>query len=216
MPQSIANPINDLKEIRSLMERSRYFIGLSGLSGIGVGIFALIGVFLVMAYQKVGGGSIVFVARSLRNTVNHPWGLSPLFFLFLTGVFVLTGALCCGLYFTRKRARRHGQDLRDKKTWQLLFHLAVPLVAGGIFCLALVFHEHGGLVAPATLIFYGFALLNGSGYAREELSYLGYLEIGLGLIGCFFMGYGLHFWAIGFGILHIAYGIWMYQKYDVA
>jgi len=216
MSSPIANPINDLREIRSLMERSRYFIGLSGLSGIGAGIFALLGVALTVAYQWAGGGSVVFIVRSLANTIDHPWGISPLLFLALNGVFVLTGALCCGIYFTSRRARRHGQELRDKKAYKLFFHLAFPLAVGGAFCLALVYHEQGGLVAPVTLIFYGLALLNGSGYAREEVSYLGYLEITLGLVACFFIGYGLHFWAIGFGVLHIAYGVWMYYKYDAA
>ncbi len=214
MSKHIANPISDLREIRSMMERSRYFIGLSGLSGIGAGIFALFGVGLIAAYQWAGGGSVVFVVRSLANTIDHPWGISPLLFLFLNGVFVLSGALACGFFFTTRQARRHGQKMRDKKAYKLLFHLSVPLVVGGIFCLALVFHEQGGLVAPTTLIFYGLALLNGSGYAREELSFLGYLEIGLGLVACFFIGYGLHFWAIGFGFFHLAYGSWMYYKYE--
>ena len=35
--------LNDLKEIRSLMERSSRFIGLSGLSGIAAGFCALAG-----------------------------------------------------------------------------------------------------------------------------------------------------------------------------
>ncbi|MEM9835459.1 MAG: hypothetical protein AAF828_03085 [Bacteroidota bacterium] len=216
MHNPIANPINDLREIRSLMERSRYFIGLSGLSGIGAGLFALLGVMLTVWYQEAGGGSVVFILRSLGSISHHPWGIPPLIFLLFNGIFVFTGAVFCGYYFTRRRAFQYGQRFNDKKTFQLFFHLAVPLVVGGIFCVALVFHEQGALIAPATLIFYGLALLNGSGYAKEELSYLGYLEIGLGLVACFFPGYGLHFWAIGFGVLHIMYGSWMYYKYDLA
>jgi hypothetical protein len=130
--------------------------------------------------------------------------------------FVFTGAMASGYYFTVRRAKRMGQKLLDKKTYKLAFHLAVPLVVGGIFSLALIYHEHGGFIGPTTLIFYGLALLNGSGYAREELSYLGYLEIVLGLVSCFFIGYGLVFWALGFGVLHIGYGLWMYRKYDRA
>lgn len=216
MSKAIPNPIGDLREIRSLMERSRYFIGLSGLSGIGAGLSALLGVGFVVAYQWAGGHDLVFISRSLRLTAAHPWGIAPLPFLTLTALGVLLGAVGSGYFFTVRRAKRLGQSLSDRKTYRLIFHLAVPLTVGALFCLALVYHEHGGFIGPATLIFYGLALLNGSGYAREELSYLGYLEITLGLISCFFMGYGLHFWALGFGVLHIAYGIWMYQKYDRA
>ena len=44
--------------------------------------------------------------------------------------------------------------------------------------------------------------------------YLGLSEIALGLISCFFIGYGLLFWALGFGVLHIVYGALMYNKYE--
>ncbi len=215
MSNYIANPINDLREIRSLMERSSYFIGLSGLSGIGAGLFALAGVALTVTYQWVGGQNLVFIHRSL-GLASHPWGIAPLPFLVMMAGFVFTGAMASGYYFTVRRAKRMGQKILDKKTYKLAFHLAVPLVVGGIFSLALIYHEHGGFIGPTTLIFYGLSLLNGSGYAREELSYLGYLEIVLGLISCFFIGYGLVFWAIGFGVLHIGYGLWMYRKYDRA
>ena len=214
MSQPIANPINDLRQIRSLMERSSYFIGLSVLSGVGAGLFALGGCVLTAAYQLAGGQELIFISRSLRLTSAHPWGIAPLPFLVLMATGVFLGAMACGYYFTVRRARRMGQKILDKKTYKLLFHLAVPLVVGGIFCLALIYHEHGGFIGPTTLIFYGLALLNGSGYAKEELSYLGYLQIILGLISCFFIGYGLYFWALGFGVLHIGYGLWMYRKYE--
>ncbi|PHI19672.1 hypothetical protein CEQ90_11515 [Lewinellaceae bacterium SD302] len=214
--RSIANPINDLREIRGLMERSRYFIGLSGLSGIGAGICALLGVATVMAYRFVGGYYVVFFSYGRGYSENHPWGIQPLPFIALTGILTLLGALLCGFYFTSRRAKAHGQELFHTKAYQLLFHLCVPLVVGGVFSLALLYHQHGGLIAPITLIFYGLALINGSRYAREELSYLGYMEVVLGLISAFFIGYGLYFWAVGFGFLHIAYGVWMYQKYDRA
>lgn len=214
MSKNVTTPISDLRQIRSLMERSSYFIGLSGLSGISAGTVALLGCALTAAYQIAGGQDLVFISRSLRLTSEHPWGIAPLPFLALMASGVFLGAFGCAYFFTVRRAKVMGQKILDKKTYKLLFHLAVPLVVGGIFSLALIYHEHGGFIGPTTLIFYGLALLNGSGYAKEELSYLGYLEIVLGLISCFFIGYGLHFWAFGFGMLHILYGIWMYRKYE--
>jgi hypothetical protein len=39
--------------------------------------------------------------------------------------------------------------------------------------------------------------------------------VALGLInGFFFLGDGLLFWAIGFGVMHIIYGLVMWNKYD--
>ncbi|NJC26095.1 hypothetical protein [Neolewinella antarctica] len=216
MTKKIDNPISDLREIRSLMERSRYFIGLSGLSGIFAGCLSLIGAGVIVAYQYAGEQGLVLIQRSFRLVSNHPWGIAPLPFLVLVAGVVMVGSFAGGYYFTARRAKRMGQRILDDRTYKLFFHLAVPLVVGGVFCLALIYHAHGGLIGAATLIFYGLALLNGSDYAREELSFLGYVMITLGLIACFFVGYGLLFWALGFGVCHIIYGAWMYHKYDRA
>jgi hypothetical protein len=69
------------------------------------------------------------------------------------------------------------------------------------------------LVAPLTLIFYGLALVNASKYTLNEIRSLGLIEIALGLIATYFIGFGLLFWSIGFGILHIIYGIIMQWRY---
>jgi hypothetical protein len=70
-----------------------------------------------------------------------------------------------------------------------------------------------GLIAPVCLLFYGLALVNASKFTFEEVKYFGIIEIVLGLVAANFIGYGLLFWAIGFGVLHILYGIYMQLKY---
>jgi general stress protein CsbA len=70
------------------------------------------------------------------------------------------------------------------------------------------------LIAPATLVFYGLALVNASKYTIRDVRYLGLCEVALGLVASFMVGYGLVFWAIGFGVLHIFYGLAMYYKYE--
>ena len=101
----------------------------------------------------------------------------------------------------------------DATSRRLLTSFAIPLIAGGIFCLAMLFHGMFVFIAPATLIFYGLALVNASKYTFTDVQYLGYLEILLGLISLFFLGWGLLFWTIGFGVLHIVYGLVMHRKY---
>jgi len=46
--------IDDLREIREMMNRSSRFISLSGLSGVFAGVFALIGAYL--AYDTIYSG----------------------------------------------------------------------------------------------------------------------------------------------------------------
>ena len=96
----------------------------------------------------------------------------------------------------------------------MLIHLFIPLLAGGIFSLLLIWHNNITLVASTTLIFYGLALVNAGKFTFGEIHYLGLSEIVLGLLAGFFLNYGLLFWALGFGLLHIVYGWVIYKKYQ--
>ena len=88
------------------------------------------------------------------------------------------------------------------------------MLAGAIFAFKFLFDEQVSYVAPTCLAFYGLALINGSKYTLSDIKYLGLLEVALGCICLFIPGYGLLFWAIGFGALHVLYGIIMWNKYD--
>jgi hypothetical protein len=127
---------------------------------------------------------------------------------------VLAISLIAGVILTIKESKKNAQSIWDKNSMLLLTNLLIPLVTGGIFSLILLYHNLFVLVAPATLIFYGLALVNCSKYTITEIKYLGLLEIALGLISAIFVGKGLFFWAIGFGILHIIYGTVMHFKYN--
>lgn len=209
------NPSAALEEIRSLMERSTRFISLSGLSGIAAGIIALIGVGFVYAFLE----TVPFESRGLYYPEAYQikrWGLNYISFFILNAFFVITGATVSAIFFTYRKAKKKGQKIgiHDSLTRRVLINLLVPLLAGGIFCLALLSYNLIGLLAPTTLIFYGLALLNASKFTYDDMRNLGYLELALGLVALFLLPYGLEFWAFGFGFLHIFYGVTMYRKYD--
>lgn len=196
----------DLAHIRSMMERSSRFISLSGLSGVFAGLSALIGGLYVYQLFKVNGmdyfdGKPNYIPVKLISE------------LFATGLIIMAFALIFGVAFTIRKSKKYNLPIWTSATKKMLFHLAVPLFAGGIFCLALIFHQNYGLVAPATLIFYGLAVINAEKYTFTDIKYLGFSELILGLIALFYIGYGLIFWIIGFGILHILYGLIMFKKY---
>lgn len=198
--------LETLKEIRSLMERSSRFISLSGLSGVIAGLAAIAGV--VIAYWQLGlGFNDPGYYRSLTG---------PATFDFLVVVFalVLIVALLAATLLSMKNAKQHSQPIWDATAKRLLINLAIPLVTGGVFCLILLYHELLPLIAPATLVFYGLALLNASKYTFTDMQNLGILQIIIGLIASVVVEYGLLFWALGFGLLHIIYGITMYYKYE--
>ncbi len=205
--------IEQLQQIRSMMEESSKFISLSGLSGIMAGITALAG----SAYGY-------FI---IKNTARHSrynkfyfnldgMDTSVFWELLIAASITLLVAVCFGVVLTIRKTKKKGQKIWSSTGKRLLINLLIPLVAGGVFSLILAYHKIFGLIAPVTLIFYGLALLNASKYTLTDIRNLGLLEIVLGLISAFFVGYGILFWAIGFGILHIIYGSLMHFKYDRA
>jgi hypothetical protein len=196
----------DLSHIRSMMERSSRFISLSGLSGVVAGLAAVIGaVYVFFVFKREGidyfdGDRNVFGSALVKE-------------LLIIGILILTAALLSGYIFTANKSKRKGLKIWDATTRRLLITFAVPLVTGGVFCLALLYHHLFVFVAPATLIFYGLALVSAERYTLTDIKYLGYCQIVLGLISLFILGWGLLFWTIGFGILHIVYGLIMHKKY---
>ena len=203
-----------LAEMRALMERSTRFLSLSGLSGVWAGVCALAGaaaVYIYLDMMPFSGNEEHYFERAIRT---HKWGMDYISVFVLIAFLVLTAALAGGFFFTTRKARLKGQKMWDHNFRRLFIALAIPLVTGGIFCLEMLFWGLPGLVAPATLIFYGLALFNGGKYTLRDVEYLGISELALGLMGVYYPGFGLELWALGFGFLHIGYGLYMYIKYE--
>lgn len=195
--------LENLSEIRNLMERSSRFISLSGLSGVMAGIIALAGAGIAASRY----GFDLFSADNWSNP-------DTMSFILLDGLIVLILSIGGGVYFTTRKAKKKGLSIWDASARRLVVNLALPLVAGGLFCLILMNDKQFHLVAPATLLFYGLALINASKYTLNDIRYLGIIEIILGLIAAIYTSNGLLFWMIGFGAMHIVYGVVMYYKYE--
>lgn len=196
--------IRDLAEIRSMMERSSKFLSLSGWAGIMAGIYALAGAYIahtVFAFQPEGIAATDTPSSSTWSVV-------------LLAVFILALAICTAVFLSYKRANSKGEKAWNATSRRLLGSMGVPLVAGGILLLVLLSKGLVGLIAPLTLLFYGLALYNASKYTYHEVKVLGMVQIGLGLVSSYFIGYGLLFWALGFGVVHIIYGLYMHFRYE--
>lgn len=195
---------NELSSIRNLMERSTKFISLSGISGILAGLYALIGAF--MAYKLVYP-SPQYLGDSF--TVSK----TTLVQLLLIAFGVLIFSICTGIWLTMRQANKKGENTWNPVSRRLIYNMSIPLLTGGLFILILLYKEQFGILAPASLIFYGLALISASHYTFSDIKWLGICEIVLGLLAVAFQAYGILFWAVGFGVLHILYGSMMHFKY---
>lgn len=205
-------PIEALKDIRNMMERSSRFISLSGLSGVFVGAIALLGAWASYLFLDLKEPHEPYYNYA-RNT-DGSYNVSFLKFFFLDSLLVLFLSVMVSSLLTVRKARKGGLSYWDHTAKHLLSSMLVPLLGGGLFCLIMVYQDMLAMVAPAMLVFYGLALVSASKYTYTDIFYLGLFEVGLGLLAAIFLAHGLLFWSLGFGVMHMVYGIFMYFKYE--
>ncbi len=192
--------LDDISQIKDLMNRSSRFLSLSGLSGILAGIYALIGAALVFRY--------VFPPHD--NYINlSSWNFQLMLIILAVVVIASVGT---AYLLTQKKAKNNNEKVWDSTALRLLVNFIIPLVVGGIYILIKLQSQHYGLTASLMLIFYGLALVNASKYTVGNVRYLGYAQLILGLFCAAYPGYGFWFWVLGFGVFHIIYGALMYVQ----
>jgi hypothetical protein len=191
----------ELDAIRKLMERSSTCAGLSGLGGILAGVLALVGASL--AYYWL---------RDFEENTYAIEALQKKILLLAAAVFV--GALLCVLFFSYRRSKKIQTPFWNGATRRLIINIAVPFIAGSFIILWVLNNQFYFLLPPVSLIIYGVAIFCGSYYTTDESRYLAFAEMFLGCVNIWLPAYGLLFWATGFGVLHIIYGIVMWVKYE--
>lgn len=196
--------LENLAEVRKLMENSSRFLSVSGLSGVAIGMVAFASATFAHFYFGIG-----FLERNLGQALIDG-NLSGLLAL---GAATFAAALLVAAVFTFRKAKKQNAKVFGPASEKMLKAIGIPLVTGACFCLALLNQKMGVMVAPAMLVFYGLALINGSKYTHDDLRSLGYIEIFFGIIAGFFTGFGLLFWTLGFGLGHLVYGLLMHKKY---
>jgi len=192
----------DIKEIKDIMNRSTRFTSLSGLSGVAAGVTGLSGALAAWWFLFRGRG---YLEHDIPMNTPH------LKRLLAVAVGTLVAAAVTAIFFTVRKAK--GANVWNAQARRFVINLAIPMTAGGLVCLFMLYKGMTGYALPLSLIFYGLALVNASRDTLREIRTLGLLETALGLLALPLMEYGLLFWALGFGVLHIVFGIMVQWKY---
>jgi hypothetical protein len=206
--------INDLQHIKKMMERSSRFISLSGLSGISAGLCALIGACVAHPYVFGKKDFVINSDVALVQAANNDYAIILNTYLLWIAAATFLAALISAFTFTYLKSKKDGTPLWGITSKKLMISVCVPLIVGGLFLFRMLHFGTFGLIAPGCLIFYGLGLISASKFTLDEIRYLGYAQLILGVINMWFVGYGLYFWAVGFGIMHIVYGVYMWMKYE--
>lgn len=201
--------IQSVNEIKELMEKSSKFMSLSGLTSILAGLYSLIGSYFAVKIIGTRQSGSAYPLEILN--VNSPTRLEIIVLLAL-GVLVLS--CLTAFLISYYKSKKAGQKLFNTLTYRILWNFSLPLITGGLFCVALLYHHNYGLTSSVMLLFYGLSLINASKYTFSNVAWLGYAFLILGIADSFIEGYALLFWTLGFGICHILYGILFYLEYE--
>ncbi len=190
----------DLAAIRSIMERSVKFASLSGWSGVLAGLYASVGAWY--AYTQLN-----FHPQKIHETV-------PIAELLGLGAIVLAISLGTAVMLSMKKAAKNNSSIWNATSQRLLADMGVPLVVSGLLLLYFMKNALGGLVLPVSLLGYGLALYNAGAYTFREIRVLGILQLLLGLLSLLVLPWSLGLWALGFGGLHIVFGLYLHLRYE--
>jgi hypothetical protein len=195
-----------LSEIRDLMIGSARVNSISGLAVICAGITAAVGFVAFYAHFKIR----LFDSLELDNE-------QILSFLLYDGLIVLAIALISGYLLAVRITRKRAEKLWTPPFKRVVLYGLIPLLSGG-FVLSACFLGINSLPVSAAIslscIFYGLSLLGVSRYTLNEFFWQGLISIVFGLFGFYIGYYTLIFWILTFGVTNIAFGIYIFNKYE--
>lgn len=198
----------DLQAIRSMMQRSSKFVSLSGWSGVMAGIYGLLAAYLTQ--QHLGFDPVALEAAEVKGLEAY----AALRGMMLLAALLLLLSLGTAAWMARKKAQKLGETVWNAASRRLLTDLAVPLFTGGFLLLGLAWGGYHSLLLPASLLFYGITLYQAGPITYAALRILGLLNIALGFFALLLPENAIWFWAAGFGLLHIVYGLFIHFRYE--
>ncbi len=204
--------LESIREMRKLMERSTRYLSVSGLAGVIVGFIALGGVACLLTIMDIPIGRPVSFNELAAAGGPQASLINERILTMAAGVFSLSLIVEIGLAY--RNARKLRLPLWDASARRMITALGIPILGGGVYCLSLIQAGQPDGLAPASLIFYGLGLVQAGRHAVPDVGRLGLAVFVSGLTASFFPSLGVYFWALGFGILHIIYGITIHFKHQ--
>lgn len=197
-----SNTNDTLNDIKEMMERSSKFISLNGFSGVFIGALTILIVSVFCSYYQINpfSGDLV----QLENLPDSHYAVA-----LISASILFICSFCIAFFLTLKRSKKLAIPIWGPASKRVMINFATPLLAGGLFCLV-IFFQSPDLVLPLSLIFYGMALFNAGNFTFKSTKFIGIIQMLLGIFALMFMQYHIVIWTIGFGIVHIVYGVYMY------
>jgi len=180
---------DNLHFIRQAMERSATFTSIPGVGGVVMGVIALI-------------ASVV----TARQTSAEMW--------LATWLAAAALAAIVGLIAMVRKARRAGMPLTGASARRFAMGMVAPFIAGAAITYELWTVRGFSVMAPAWLLLYGAGVLTGGIFSVPVVRAIGVCFMSLGIAAIVSPSEWGNVWlAIGFGGLHVGFGIYIARNY---
>jgi hypothetical protein len=188
-PTLHARAMDNLSFIRSTMERATAFTAVPGWGGVAMGITALVAAALAQT-------------RATENEWLAAWlGASAL-------------ALTIGGWSMAVKARRAGTSVLSYSGRRFVLSYVPPLAVGGLLTLVLVRAGLYGALPGTWLLLYGTGVVTGGAYSVRVVPIMGLCFMALGALALLAPpDWGDWLMALGFGGLHIIFGLIIARRY---
>lgn len=178
-----------LRYIRETMERAAEFTAVPGWGGVTIGLTALAAALLASRQSTPRGWVAVWLAEA----------------------FV---AVAIAAPAAATKARRANSSLFSGPGRKFVLSFAPPIIVGGLLTFAV--YNLGAIAAlPGVwLLLYGTAIVTGGAFSVRAVPIMGLCLMALGAAALFAPAvWGNLFMGAGFGLVHIAFGIWIALRY---
>ncbi|MGD0695904.1 MAG: hypothetical protein ABSB82_13720 [Terriglobia bacterium] len=181
--------MEDLRFIRETMERSASFTAIPGWGGVVIGATALLTSFIAS-----------------RQTRLRDWLLT----WFVEGLI----ALVIAGWATNRKARAVNIPLFSGPGRKFAISLAPPLLAGALLTVVLYRSGMFGILPAMWLLLYGAGVVTGGAFSVKVVPVMGMCFMLVGAVALFSPAeWGNAFLAVGFGGLHVLFGIVIARRY---
>jgi hypothetical protein len=173
---------DNLRFIRDTMERAGSFTAVPGWGGVVIGCTAL-----------------------LAGTIAEPVSQRRAFFIWLveSGIALLLAFVAVNL-----KSKRLALSLKSKAARRALLSFVPPLIAGAVLTAVLFRSGNLGVLPGLWLLLYGAAVVTGGAFSVRIVPVMGLCFMLTGVVSLASPPvFGNLFLVLGFGILHIAFGV---------
>ena len=184
-----ARAADHLRYIRETMERAAEFTAVPGWGGVAMGVTAL---------------AAAFVAS--RQPTPRAWLVVWLVEAFIAVAIAAPTAVT--------KAHRANSPLFSGPGRKFVLSFAPPIVVGGLLTYALFQAGTLSILPAVWLLLYGTAIVTGGAFSVRVVPIMGLCLMLLGATALLApAAWGDAFMAAGFGVVHIAFGLWIARNY---